>query len=802
MFRNYFRVALRMILKNRSYIIINTVGLGIALACCITSYLLIAYNIEFDNFHRSEQTESIFRLHAHVVINENDPKVAVGAPRPIAPTAATDFAGIKRFTRFAGNATGGASVSYQVSDSEIKTFGEFVVFADSTFFDMFDFPLQYGSHEAFKDLQTVFINDEIAKKYFGDANPIGETLSFGFSRGVTKQMTVGGVIGEVPVNTSLYIGIVLRFEHFEEMRDMDQPVWGDWNVPATFFELEDPSQAAAMGPLFDRFKSIRNEAFEEQEVLRYTLEPYLDKLDRNDLTWTYLNVPIPLEPLMIFVILAVLILLVSCFNLTNTSIAMTTNRLKEIGVRKAVGAHRQQIIFQFFLETVIIILLSLAVGYMVSRIIVPEFAAMWGLPYGLEDLNGANLVVALLIMVFLSSTLVGLYPAYFGTKFHTVALLRGKIRMKGTTFLTKALVSMQFAISIIVLIGGLIFIANTKYQEKIEFGYNKEELLTIGIQDEGEFRRMKAKAEEIPQIKAFAATEHQVGYSTYPNPITHLNTEYQVRHLEFGENYFEAMGFEFLQGRPIDYRKANDFENAAVVSRAFVEHLDITDNPIGQEVDIRGTKRRIVGVIEDFVDNVYVSEEPEPFIFYPTVPARWREIVVRANERDLKLVNDKLEAVWKETFPMKPYDSQYQEDMLLENLRQTNANLQKIFWFLFVLGGFLSMAGIFSLASLNIAKRTKEIGIRKAMGATVENVLVILNKEFIVILLASAIVGCMGGYFGTSWLLGLIYAYHIPVTLGPVILSALIIFVLGVSTTSFTIFRAAQANPVDSLKDE
>ena len=176
--------------------------------------------------------------------------------------------------------------------------------------------------------------------------------------------------------------------------------------------------------------------------------------------------------------------------------------------------------------------------------------------------------------------------------------------------------------------------------------------------------------------------------------------------------------------------------------------------------------------------------------------------MIRADENDLKEVNDTLEAMWKDLFPTKPYISRYQEDILLEGMKQTNGNLKKIFLFLTVLGGLLSASGIFSLASLNIARRIKEIGIRKALGASVSNVVMLLNREFVIILVVAGLLGSVGGFFGTEWLLDLIYAYYIPISIFPIVISALAIFTIGILATSITILQAAKANPVDTLRDD
>lgn len=803
MIRNYLLIALRNLLKNKNYVIINTLGLGIALACCLTAYILIAYNIEFDDFHKKDKVENIFRVHSHVVINGSDYKVAVSSPSPVAPMATQDIAGIKRFVRIAGSQGGGASVSYVDEQRKINnTFGEYISYADSTLFDMFDIPLVAGSHEAFDDLHSIFINEEIAIKYFGDDDPIGKVLTLSFSRGVVKKAVVGGVLAKLPVNNSFFMPMLMRFEHFEEMRALDQPPWGDWNVPATFFELEDPDKSTEIAAFFDRYLPRRNEAFKEQVVERVSLVPFKTRLNQNDMTWSYLNAPIPTEPLLIFIVLAIMILMIACFNLTNTSIALVANRLKEIGVRKSLGANKNQIAAQFMMETAIVTLLALAAGYVMSTIIVPEFTAMWQLPYGMSDLNGVNLVVTLFLLVIMASILAGVYPALFSSKLGTINLLKGNIKVKGTNFLTRLLVTTQFAISIIVLIGGVVFIQNTAFQENIDFGYQKEKLMIVDIKSESEYHALAAKARLSPKIEAVGSTEHQIGYSTYPNPISFEGQEFEVQHLEFGENYFETMDFEFIHGRVIDYHKANDFNEAAVVSRQFLKSLNIQGDPIGQYVTVREQKRKIVGVIEDFVDNVFRSKEPEPYIFYATVGERWRNMVVRAQPENLASANAYLEKNWQQLFPTKPYSSNFQEDLLLEGTRQTNGNLKKIFLFLTVLGGLLSASGIYSLASLNIAKRTKEMGIRKALGATTQNIIFLLNKEFVIILVSAGFFGGLGGYFGTNWILDLIYAFHISVQMVPILLSALAIFIVGIVTTSITIYRGARANPADTLRSE
>ncbi len=254
------------------------------------------------------------------------------------------------------------------------------------------------------------------------------------------------------------------------------------------------------------------------------------------------------EPLVIFTSMALIILLIACFNLTNTSIAMTAKRLKEVGVRKAIGAARGQIISQFLLETLITISLSLLVGLLMAQLIVPAFASMWNFPYGLEDMNGLNMFIALIILVFLSALLAGMYPALFSSKFKPTQLLKGNVKIKGTNFLTRLLVALQFALSVIVLIGGVVFIQNTRYQDNIKFGYDKEMVMTVRLQGEREFETMEKAIIANPKILSVAVSDGNVGGNNYQTPVGVDTTKYEVQAMGVGKNYFETMGLRLSEG--------------------------------------------------------------------------------------------------------------------------------------------------------------------------------------------------------------------------------------------------------------
>jgi putative ABC transport system permease protein len=795
MIKSYFKIAYRSLLKNKSYVMINTMGLGVALACCITAYLLLAYNIEFDDFYKDGKVSNIFKIHTH--IKEKDGKITerITAPMPMGPAIVEELSGIQKCTRFIFN---GGYMRY----GDVA-FGENLAFADSTFFEMFDIPLQAGSVANFKDKYSIFLNKEMAKKYFAKEDPIGKTMILNFPNEKEIAVTVGGVVVKIPDNSSFPFRALLRIEHYIDVHGLKPDGWENWQQPSTFVSLASPDQADRINKQFTPYVKLANEKKKDMVVEKYALEHFkASGFNQDNINSSYVSLRISKVPLIVFSSMAMLILLIACFNLTNTSIAMTSKRLKEVGVRKTVGAARSQIVSQFLMETIITILFALLAGVLMAQLIVPAFTEMWQINYSLSDLSGLNLFITLVILVFMAALLAGIYPALFNSKFKPVALLKGNVSINGTNGLTRALVSVQFALSIIMLIAGVVFIQNTKFQESIKFGYDKDMVITVGVQSEAEFKNMKDRIASNPKIKTISVSDHQVGWSTYTSPVKVDTAEYQSRHSGVGKYYFETMGFKIAEGRAFDPENANELEGTVMVNKAFLKKVGIEKDPIDKVIEVHSKKRRICGVLENHIENLHNSKEPEPFVFYPAVPTAYKMLLVRVEPSDRAEIQKYLKKNWKELHPTKPFDSHFQDDILLEGSKRTNNNLRTIFLFLTFLGGLLSACGIFSLASLNVARRTKEIGIRKALGATANHIVALINKEFVIILTIAMVLGTTGGYYATDWLLSEIYAYHVPVGVIPVIICALSIFIIGISATSTTILKAAKTNPVNTLRSE
>ena len=795
MLKNYILIASRSLFKNKAYVTINALGVGVAFACCMAAYLIVGYDLEFDHFHSDKKVEKIFKIHTQLREKDGNLTLHNSVPMPLATIATHEIAGIERYTRYLHDR------SYMRYGD--KGFPEQISFADSTFFDMFDFPLVEGNQAAFKNKYSIFLSTQLAEKYFGDDDAVGKTLTLNFANNVEIQAIVGGVLKKVPINNTFVFDAMLRIENLQDVYKLAIDDWSDERSPSTFLELTTPDNAATISKQLDKYASIRNADRKDATVVAHKLEHFKARFTQDDMDGGNTNLRMRKALLIMFSSLAILILLVACFNLTNTTMAMTARRLKEIGIRKTIGAFRKHIVVQFLVETIMIVGLSLVIGLLLAQWIVPAFTALWRLPFTLTDLDGLNLFGTLIGLGVLASFLAGIYPALSNSKFKPIMLLKGAVKVKGTNAMTRILVTLQFGLCVIVLIGGTIFTQNAAFQDSFKFGYDKEMILIVGIRGEKELDAIEHIIRSNPKILSHSVSEHNVGQSQGVNqrPVMVGTTEYPAQIAGIGPNYLQTMGLILIEGRFLNVDNASDRQEGVIVNRAFVDEVGMKD-PIDKIISVDERKHYIVGVVENHVEDAFIKETPESFVFYVAAPEDYRMIQVKANAKDLTDVRVNLEDNWKKLFPSKPFESQYQQDIVLADAHMVTGSFKSIFSFLTVLGAVLSVSGIFSLASLKVVRQTKEIGIRRVLGASATNVIAMLNKEFTIILLIAAVAGSVGGFLLTEAVLGAFNMIHVPVGITTVVLCGFVVFGVGIITTSFTVLKAALTNPVNTLRSE
>jgi len=417
----------------------------------------------------------------------------------------------------------------------------------------------------------------------------------------------------------------------------------------------------------------------------------------------------------------------------------------------------------------------------------------------LDDLNKLNLLLALVVLLFIAAILAGIYPALFNSKFTPIDLLKGIKGIKGTTYLTRSLLVVQFSLSIIVFIAGIVFTQNIDYQKELGLGYDKENILTVSIENDAEYEQFKNKIAGNVDIEGIVGAENHIGpYSADYKTVRMDTSLFQTNIYEVGAGYFGVVGLQMVSGRDFIEGNQTDFESAAVVDENFAFNHGLK-NPIDAPFFYNDKPYRIIGVVKNHLSGLKQLDDSE-HIFMFAKPSNYKVMVFRTGANKILPLHSFLEKEWKIMFPGKPFESRFQTDIVYEG--ELNNNLKQIFFFITLLGCVLSASGIYALASLNVQKRTKEIGIRKVLGANVSSIIHLVNREFAIILVIAMVLGSGGGYFLTTILMDSLYAQHIQVGLATILLCSLTIFIIGISTTSTTIFKTAINDPTKTLRSE
>jgi len=786
---SYLKVAFRHLQKNKLYVLINTLGMGIAIACAMTVYLLIAYNIEFDNTVDKTRVKHVVKVLHHRKDHRGDAFKELVTPIPLGPAAVHDIAGITRFTRYCSD--GG-----YLSRGD-KGFHETIFFADSSFLNMFAPELAQGSYKSFDDKNSIFISERFALKYFGTEDPLGKDMVVSFNN-KRLNAVVGGVLKDAPFNSTFTENVLMRIEHYLALYNLKDNDWASAHTASVLFELTDVAHAAVIGDQLKKYAATRNAAVPEAGSVRYELIPFRQPVSPNDVRASDLHLRIPSIALMIFSTLGGIILLIACFNLTNTTLALSVKRLKEIGIRKVAGSNGFQIGFQFFCEIMLTVTLSAGTGFFLSLYIIPEFAAMWELPYGLRELNSMNMVIALTILLFASAVVAGLYPAVFGGRQSPLLLFKGGKNPGGTNLFTRSLLVMQFALCTVVLIAGIIFTRNAVYQDNLRFGYDRDMLITALIQGPHEAEALREAIQEHSRITGISPSVHHFAFINAPErPASIGGEKFNATVYDVGHDYFSTVGLQLISGRLFPENDTVD-NRSVVVDENFVSQNHL-DQPLGAKVDVEGEMFTIAGVVSNHLTDLE-SHNHESYLYRLAKPSQYQILVVRAEAATLPETRQYIDRQWKKIYPDKPLQTDLQSEIVYQEANIYNRNLSKIFFFMTVLGCLLSVSGLYAMANLNMTRRTKEIGVRKVLGASVASILKLVNREFAVILLVAALLGGYGGYQLTNELLASLFAQHIDVDIVTTVICGAFVFMIGIISTSLTIWTGANANPVNALR--
>lgn len=443
MLKHILKISLRGLWKNKLYVIINALGLGVSLACCMAAYLWVAYDLEFDDFHKDEKVADIYKVHSHWIIPDVGQNIL--SPYALAPTAHGDISGISSFARYYFEK---GSIEVDSHNSE-----EGIAFADSSFLEMFNFEVTDGALASFKREQYAVIGERLSKKLFGKSSPIGKVLNVRLSDQKTFSVVIGAVIKDIPHNSSFTFELLARVEQFANVRGIMDNDWSVWPAFSTFFEIPEKDQVSAIAEQLQSYIAL-----EEGDHSALTLEPFKADYTMSEILGAMVNVRMWQAPILALAVTALMIFLITCFNLANTSYALSIRRVKEIGMRRILGADKRHIFALFFLETILIIMLAMVIGLAVAQYIVPSFAEMWAdgisnrwdrLVFGVKDVRGINLLIFLMLITFFGVAAAGSFPALFHSRVSAAQSLKGNSRTHGFNGFSQVVLVVQFSLSVV-----------------------------------------------------------------------------------------------------------------------------------------------------------------------------------------------------------------------------------------------------------------------------------------------------------------------------------------------------------------
>ncbi len=796
MFKNYLLITLRSLLKNKLFIFINIFGIGIAIACCVVAYLNWKFNKDWDK--GQVNAETIYRVEFWHEFQGNRNRYGM-SPMPLGNYIKQNFKDVDKVVRFIPS--GG---NFRVGD---ELFATSVGYADAAFFEVFKYDLKYGNFNDFKDKSKIFISDELAKKYFNKEDVVGQPLTQ-LVNGKPREYLIGGVFKKQPINSSFNSETFTLWDNYWEAvktgPDENENNWKQFAV--LFLQINNANNLTSITQQLQQYIEPQNKAREDFKVKEYFLENFKGMGDRSRenprLQGDWLRGGLPKEAITIPTIMAVFLLLLACFNFTNTSIAVSSRRLKEIGIRKVMGGMRSQLVFQFLAENLLLCFLGLIVGLLMAELLVPAYDSMWNwLELDLNYSNNAGFFVFLFGLLFFTAIVAGSYPAFYITSFEPISILKDKLKFGGTNWFTRILLGLQFFISLLAIVFAVAFYRNAEYQKNYDLGFTTNSVISAFIKDEGEFNVYRDALISNRDIKVIAGTKNHIATNFYNDPIKFGSVEKEVDIMDIGDNYMEAMDMKIISGRGFIKDSQTDRKESILVTEEFVKKFGWKDEPIGKRIVWMDTVQLyVVGVVK----NVYARalwQPIEPLMIRYTKPENYKQIIVSTTPDKMKATNEFMEKKWKEVFPNVVYTGQMIDQELAET-NEINTNIVKMFVFLGFFAILLSATGLYTLVSLNILKKMKQIGVRKVLGASMINIVRVINLEFVIILSVAAIIGGVGGYFATDTIMDSIWDYYKKLDIIGFTISIAIMFGVGVIAVAYKTISTASMNPTKTLRDE
>jgi len=803
MWKNYFKIALRNLLKHRRITIINLLGLSIGIAAFLLIFLFVQYELSYDQYHTKR--DRIYRVSREWLNDNKESNLHLGhlAP-PFGPYLKADFPGIieesVRLTSF------NALVSNEEKDLHIVE--EHFFFAEEGLFNIFSWNLIEGNAEILSDPKAVILTETAAKRYFGDEKAMGKTLIFEGD----VELQVSGIMEDVPQNTHFHPQIIASFKMVEAYFGREQMMqnWGSNNF-STFLLLEEGQTAenleAKIPGFIDSHLGEYN-GIPASETNLLHLWPITD-------VHLYSQLDSEIEPngdikyVYIYSVIALFILIIACINFINLATARSMRRAREVGVRKVMGAFRTHLVRQFLTESILLTLLSLAIAIVLLSLILPEFNNF--VQREIQFALNSNLALMALLIILLVGVVAGSYPAFILSSFQPSTILRASLQPKGKhPYLRSALVILQFTISTALFIGVITVEKQLAFMQNKSLNFNEKQLAVLPINETiaAQYDNIKdrllqqegvsavSKSSRVPSGRLLDSQGIQAEVGNEMQDV-----KFRVADIEVDHDFFNTFEINFLTGRNFDLQRASDSTEAFIINASAVTAMGWTsaEEALGKKVNYGGGSRvgSIIGVVDDF--HFESLHQPIAPIIFLIADQRNNNLTVRIDQQHWDKTIAYLKEQWSYFMPNVPFDYYKIEDRFQEQY-DAEERLSNVVTYFSVFALIIAALGLIGLASFTAEQRFKEIGIRKIMGASVLQILLLFSKKFtVLVLVALACASFLAYYIMDKWLET--FPYHSEIPWWSFVLAGTASLIVAWITVGTQTFKAANSNPVKVLRD-
>ena len=809
MFKNYFKIAWRNLIKHKGISAINLFGLTVGLTSCLLITVYILNELSYDRYNKN--AKNIYRVTRDFNNKEGvvSLRLSTVAP-PFGYYLPTDFPEIQKMTRLLDD--GISPLRYKE-----KLFNEKdVFFADENLFDVFTIKVLKGNPAtALRDPFSIMLTEESAKKYFGDEDPMNKTIRYNN----TFDLKVTGIYKRFPASAHLHPNMLLSFNTLK-----DAAVYGEENLRTnwgnnSFFTYlllppdYDPSNMVA------RFPAFVDKHMTGQEYVG-NKPSELTKLGLQKLTdiHLYSHTDYEAEPnsdisrVYIFAAIAFFILLIACINYMNLSTARSVLRAREIGIRKVIGAEKRELIFQFIGESVLITLIAIALAFGLLLLTLPWLNKISGLELSTEILSRWQIIVPLLLSPFLIGTLAGIYPAIFMSSFMPVKTLKGFLRTGGSSIsFRKVLVVVQFSISIILIITTMIVFQQLNFMQKKSLGFDKDHMVVIPYNNalnakyESFHNDLLAAADvknscRTSRIPTGRLLDNMGAYVSNGDSMTPVTTD--IKFVSVDYDFVPTYNIKMLAGRNFSREFGTD-TSGYVLNQTAIKAVGwkSPQDAIGKDFKYGNRNGKVIGVISDFhFESMHQQIEPMVFLMFPPAAAYFNNLSVKISGSNAAAALAAIEKTWKSYIPETPFEYTFLDENF-DKLYQSEQRQGTIFTTFACIAIFIACLGLLGLSAFTISQRIKEIGVRKVLGADISGIVGLLSKDFLKLVLVAALISFpVAWYAMNNWLKD--FAYRIHIQWWVFVLAAVAALVVALATVSFQAIKAALANPVKSLRTE